>query len=184
MTRREIATKSVIVLLSLGCGLPRMRGAADAVEVEVERLTIGEVSSGNVEFERYQLRYDMRLTNRSKIPTVIPTFQPGESVKREIVTLGVEVRQADGTWKDIMGADWFGDSTVKYNPCGILPPGSTTEIKSVTSDIGLRKEQWASLGREMTIRLNLLILCTNPGGKKAADVTTEPFVLRLPDQLH
>jgi len=182
--QRAANAATVLILTALACSLKIANGQEDSAQAIAEHVSIDRASAPNDNFESYILRFDLKLTNRSTKPMTFPTLGV-DNGSNEIGVQGVQVRLADGSWANIMMWDWVepDPATSKYNSCASAPPGVTTEFKGRTSQFNLLKERWANLGRELTIRLYLDLICSDSGRKVFKNATTEPFSIRLPDSI-
>jgi hypothetical protein len=132
---------------------------------------------------RFNLTFDLRLTNRSTKPINIPKPETNLADTTRISVLGMQHRQPDGLWFNVFQASWYGIGTEKYDPCISIPPSGAAQIDGVASSIILLKKELGSLGSEPTLRLHLLIFCQQSDGKVLSiTVPTEAFSLRLPAQ--
>jgi hypothetical protein len=153
------------------------------IRAEVQHARATPYSTGDPEVAGYQLKLDLRLTNRSAKLVSLPHPKTLGGETEWISVLGMESKKPDGTWTYLFHSSWYGARTTKYEPCTSLSPGRTTEIENVASGFVLLKTQLAGLGGEPTVRLNVMMFCRQPDGKvPTTSVTTNEFVLRLPAQ--
>jgi hypothetical protein len=129
----------------------------------------------------FNLKFDVRLGNGSGGQVNIPRAETGDGGTTRVAVLGVQAKQRDGSWAQVVQSSWSDTGTIKYEPCTLLPPGRVAEFANLPSGLLLLKRQLAGLGNEPTVRLNLMIFCRQPDGKVVTKtVTTGGFDLRLP----
>jgi hypothetical protein len=183
MTRQHIAnTKVLIFVAALACNLPCAHGADEGVRAEVQHVVVNLASSPSEGFDYYQLKFDLRLTNRSLEPVYIPTQGTSQVDMPRVVTLSEQVQERDGTWTYVGQGAFYGMKHFKYDTCVPLSPGSTTDIHAVASGFALERRKWASKGRDLSMRLGLIMLCRKDGQLTGPEVRTEAFTIRLPDR--
>jgi len=153
----------------------------DEVRIEVERpqLVPDTVMDPNA---RLNLAFDARLTNHGGAPIEVPDRVWAGDVAG-ISTHGVESQDSDGNWRTVEGG---GDLMLKgdtvFPRCKVLKPGETLEVKGISGPFVVFKSHLDRLsGTTATIRLHLLLPCTQRDGKQMLKIVkTNPFVLSIP----
>lgn len=175
---------AVCSLFFIAALIPNLSGATDdAVQVEVERprLSSQKVQSPTVN-PGLKLTFDARFTNQGDAPIEVPDRVWAGDVAG-IFMHGMDSQQSDGNWRTVEGGGdlmWKGDTI--FPRCKLLNPKETFEVKGVSGPFVVFKSNLEGLwGTTATIRLHLLLPCTQRDGKQVLKtVKTNPFVLSIP----
>jgi len=193
-------TASFLVLATLlqgGVVLSSAQSSGEPLRAEIRHAKATPYDIGDPDVAAFHLEFDIRLTNKSKRPIEIPKAAPYPSTREpaptatpikidddentQVVVIGVQAKQHDGTWADVVQSSWYGSGTEKYEPCTSLPPDAAAELTNLKDGLVLLKEQLTRLGSEPTVRFTLMIFCRQANGKALSKtVRTEGFELRLP----
>jgi hypothetical protein len=170
-----------LILATVTCGNLSTAVAADIAlssRVHLAAATLSE--STNLDIAAYQLRFNLELMNASGKAINIPTVSKTIGVSTQAV-LGVQIQQADGSWKYLSQGSYYGTTTTEYAACSLLDPGATAEINGIVHRMPMLKARAQELGREPTLRLNITIFCKKPDETVVnVSTTTAPFRLTLP----
>lgn len=180
MQRTVFVTGGMLILAALSGAVPGF-GAEQPIQAEVERAMATPYHADDADVAGFKLRFDIRLTNRSRGPLTLPKSGTDDGGTTRVAVLGFEAKQPDGSWAHVIQSSWYDTGTIKYESCGLLPPGGVAEFADLPSGLLLLNRQLAGLGNKPTVRFNLMIFCRQPDGKVVTrTVTTEGFSLRLP----
>ena len=172
-----------LILAVVTCGNLSTAIAADIAlssQVHLAVATVSESATGDV--AAYQIRFDLELMNASGKVINIPTLPPKTTGVSTQAVLGVQVQQADGSWKYLSQGSYYGATTAEYAACSSLDPGATAEISGIVHRMPLLKARAQELGREPTLRLNIMVFCRKPDDTVlTVSTTTGPFRLSLPN---
>jgi hypothetical protein len=158
------------------------QSSAPALRVQVQRPAIMSYEGGDATTAALRFDFGLLMTNVSRDPVSVPSSNArGAEITRAFVE-GVEAKQADGTWKYIGTGSFYDGGDIRYDSCRSLSAGGSAEIPKVISEIPFPKTQLQQLGREPTVRLDLVLLCNDPKGTTVAKrAITDSFTPHLPD---
>lgn len=180
MQRTVLARSRILVLAAMSCSIPGLC-ADQPVHADVKDAVATPDQTGDPDAPGFKVRFGLRLTNRSGEQLELPTSGTGNNGVTRIELVGMDAKRPDGRWAPLLRSSWYDTGTIKYEPCGPLPPGGVAEFTDLASGFLLLKRQLAGLGKEPTVRFNLMMFCRRPDGKVVTKtVTTEGFALHLP----
>jgi hypothetical protein len=166
-----------VALSGGGAGL----NSAQPIRAEILQAQATPYRADDPDVAAFNLKFDVRLANGSGGSVNIPKAATGDGGTTRVAVLGVQAKQRDGIWAQVVQSSWYDTGSIKYEPCTLLPPGGAAEFANLPSGLLLLKSQLAGLGNEPTVRFNLMFLCRQPDGKVVTKtVTTGAFDLRLP----
>ena len=152
-------------------------------QAEVLRARASAYPGDDPEVAGFNLRFDLRLTNKSEKVFHLPNPTIGEAPTTQFVVIGVESKGPDGAWIAVMEGTWYGPNEITHQACGSLLPGRVADIRGMASRVVLPKKSFDDLGREPVLRLKLWLFCREPDGTVPIKLlTTNAFKLRLPVQ--
>jgi hypothetical protein len=159
--------------------------SAQPFRAEILRVQATPYRADDPDVAAFNLKFDVRLANGSGGPVGIPKAETGGGGgTTRVAVLGVQAKQRNGIWAQVIQSSWYDAGFIKYEPCRLLPPGGAAEFANLPGGLLFLKSQLAGLGNEPTLRFRLMILCRQPDGKVVTrTVTTGAFDLRLPAPL-
>jgi hypothetical protein len=171
------------VVLAAVAGLIPGFGADAPIHAKVERVVATHHRLDDPEVAGFKVKFGVLLTNQSGEPLDLPKPQARNDRRTRVEVLGLQAKRPDGSWTHLFQSSRYDTGAIQYESCVPLPPGGVSAFADVSSGFVLLKSQVVELGNQPSLRLDLLILCGQPGGRVVSRaVTTEEFELRLAGQ--
>lgn len=180
-----VATTSCAVRLCLilFASAAPLLGSEQIVRVEIQRATATPYHPEYPDMAGFKLKFDLRLTNRSEKPLNAPEVAARGDQTTRIAVLGVQWRQSDGSWTNLVQSTWVDDGRIQYQPCRSVASGGTVEIDDIASGLLLFKTQVVKLGQDPILRFNVTMFCRQSDGTVVSqNATTDALSIHLPTQ--
>jgi hypothetical protein len=170
-----------LTLIALFGGLSAAAASDAPLDSRAQRAAAVLSESTNEAVTVYEIRFGLRLSNRSEKTVSIPTLPVGMTGATTGFVLSVQSQQADGRWKYLNQASFYGTEATRYADCSPLAPGATAGINDLVHVLPLLRARAQELGTEPILRLGVMVFCRKPDGTVLnLTTTTEPFQLHLP----
>ena len=169
----------VYLLAALVVVLP-LSGSDENVRTEIQHAIATPYRPEDPELDGFKLKFDLKLTNRSTNPISVPGAPVGEGHTTRVAVLGVQWRQPDGSWADLVQSSWVDDGSIRYETCTSVPSEGRADIVDIASGLLLFKKQILLLGQEPVLRFNLIMFCRRSDATVITrSSTTDGFRIRL-----